>query len=101
MFVMARCTNVVHKLPSRVKRKVRSLPTENKAVLEELIFSELNEFEAHTVQVYLVRCSSVSPMQRMFFKRSWKELITLKQNQTFLMTSKCGMRPVLQRFFPS
>lgn len=32
----------------KVKRKVRSLPTENKAVLEELIFSELTEFEAHT-----------------------------------------------------
>ena len=44
----ARCTNVVDKLPSRVQRKVRSLPSENKAVLEELIFSELNEFEAHT-----------------------------------------------------
>jgi len=44
----ARCTNVVNKLPNRVKRKVRSLPTENKALLEELIFSELNEFEAHT-----------------------------------------------------
>jgi len=44
----ARCTNVVNKLPSRVKRKVRSLPTENKALLEELIFSELNELEAHT-----------------------------------------------------
>ena len=43
-----RCTNVVDKLPSRVQRKVRSLPTENKAVLEELIFSELNEFEAQT-----------------------------------------------------
>ena len=26
----------------------RALPTENKAVLEELIFTELNEFEAHT-----------------------------------------------------
>lgn len=44
----ATCTNVVNKLPSRVKRKVRAMPTENKAVLEELIFSVLNEFEAHT-----------------------------------------------------
>ena len=43
-----RCTNVVEKLPSRVKCKVRAVPTENKALLEELIFSELNEFEAHT-----------------------------------------------------
>lgn len=44
----ARCTNVVDRLPGRVKHKVRALPTENKAVLEELIFSELNEFEAPT-----------------------------------------------------
>ena len=38
----------MNKLPSRVKRKVRAMPNENKAVLEELISSELNEFEAHT-----------------------------------------------------
>ena len=45
----ARCTNVVNKLPSRGKGKVRALPNENKAVIEELIFSaELNEFESHT-----------------------------------------------------
>ena len=44
----ARCTNVANKLPSTVKRKVRAMPNENKAALEELIFSELNEFEAHT-----------------------------------------------------
>lgn len=31
-----------------VKHKVRALPTKTKAVLEELIFSELNQFEAHT-----------------------------------------------------
>ena len=44
----ATCTNVVNKLPGKVKRKVRAMPTENKAVLEELIFSELDEFEALT-----------------------------------------------------
>ena len=45
----ARCTNVVNNVPSKVTRKGRAVPNENKAVLEELIFSvELNEFEAYT-----------------------------------------------------
>ena len=45
------------------------------------------------IQVCLVRifpCSSVSPIKRMFFQRSWKELTTLRQNQTFLMITKCN-----------
>ena len=39
------CGHVVDKLPGRVKHKLRAPPTENKAVLKELIFSELNEFD--------------------------------------------------------
>ena len=35
-------------LPKPVKPRVRTLPAANKTVLEELIFSELSEFEAHS-----------------------------------------------------
>ena len=35
-------------LPKTVKPRVRTLPAANKTVLEELIFSELSEFEAHS-----------------------------------------------------
>ena len=35
-------------LPKTVKPRVRTLPATNKTVLEELIFSELSEFEAHS-----------------------------------------------------
>ena len=42
------CNNAINNSPKKVTRKVRTLPTDNKTVLEELIFSELNEFETPT-----------------------------------------------------
>ena len=42
------CNNAINNLPKKVTCKVRTLPTDNKTVLEELIFSELNEFETPT-----------------------------------------------------
>jgi len=41
------CNNAINNSP-KVTRKVRTLPTDNKTVLEELNFSELNEFETPT-----------------------------------------------------
>lgn len=41
------CNNTVSNLPKPFKPRVRTLPTDQKSVLEELIFTELNEFETH------------------------------------------------------
>ena len=91
------CNNAINNLPKKVTHKVRTLPTDNKTVLEELNFSELNEFETSTnftgATLFSFTC------EKIFSRRSWKELNILRQNQTSLTLTVYGMRPVPQRSF--
>ena len=92
------CNNAINNSPKKVTRKVRTLPTDNKTVLEELIFSELNEFQTPTnftgATLFSFTC------EKNLFQRSWKELNLLRKNQTSLTLTAYGMRPVPQRSFP-
>lgn len=42
------CSNVVDNVPKTVKPRLRTVPADNKTVLNELISSELRDFEAQT-----------------------------------------------------
>ena len=95
----ATCTNVANKLPSKVKRKVRAMPTENKAVLEELIFSELDEFEVHTSLPGEVLFSFSH--EKNVLEKIMEGIDYIETDQTFLMITKYGMRTAQQIFFPS
>ena len=65
-------------------------------MLEKLIFSELNEFEAHT---NLPGGMPSFSHRKNVLQKIMEGIDLLKQNQTFWMTSKYALRPAHQRFF--